>query len=85
MFHKVSYWWFTRTQYIPRFVMILQEMGKVVKEICTRLDGCPIVNNVCVDYLTEKNQWGSLMGVNWVDFVELLLYHPTNKVKKSVL
>ena len=27
----------------------------VEKEICTRLDGCPIVNNVCVDCLTEKN------------------------------
>ena len=27
----------------------------VGKEICTRLDGCPIVNNVCVDCLTEKN------------------------------
>ena len=24
-------------------------------EICNRLDGCPIVNNVCVDCLTEKN------------------------------
>jgi len=27
----------------------------VVKEICTRLDGCPIVNGVCVDCLTVKN------------------------------
>ena len=27
----------------------------IEKEICTRLDGCPIVNNVCVDCLTVKN------------------------------
>jgi len=27
----------------------------VEKEICTRLDGCPIVNNVCVDCLSVKN------------------------------
>ena len=27
----------------------------VEEEICTRLDGCPIVNNVCVDCLTVKN------------------------------
>ena len=25
----------------------------IEEEICTRLDGCPIVNNVCVDCLTE--------------------------------
>ena len=27
----------------------------IEEEICTRLDGCPIVNNVCVDCLTVKN------------------------------
>jgi len=27
----------------------------IMKEICTRIDGCPIVNNVCVDCLTVKN------------------------------
>ena len=27
----------------------------IEKEICTRFDGCPIVNNVCVDCLTDKN------------------------------
>ena len=27
----------------------------IEEEICTRLDGCPIVNGVCVDCLTVKN------------------------------
>jgi len=27
----------------------------IEEEICTRLDGCSIVNNVCVDCLTLKN------------------------------
>ena len=27
----------------------------IEEEICTRLDGCPIVNGVCVGYLTVKN------------------------------
>ena len=27
----------------------------IEEEICTRLDGCPIVNNVCVDCLNVKN------------------------------
>ena len=27
----------------------------IEEEICTRLDGCPIVNNVCVDCITLKN------------------------------
>ena len=27
----------------------------IQEEICTRLDGCPIVNNVCVDCLTANN------------------------------
>ena len=26
----------------------------IEEEICTRLDGCPIVNNVCVDCLTKR-------------------------------
>ena len=30
----------------------------VEEEICTRLDGCPIVNGVCVDCLTVKNLVG---------------------------
>jgi hypothetical protein len=27
----------------------------IEEEICKQLDGCPIVNNVCVDCLTVKN------------------------------
>ena len=27
----------------------------VEREVCTRLDGCPIVNGICVDCLTVKN------------------------------
>ena len=34
----------------------------IEEEICTRLDGCPIVNNVCVDCLTVKNYVGLLTG-----------------------
>ena len=31
MFHLVSYRWFRRTQYIPRFAGVLQEYGKFVE------------------------------------------------------
>ena len=43
-------------------VQVIEPPKRVLieKEICTRLDGCPIVNNVCVDCLTVKNQWGLL-------------------------
>ena len=27
----------------------------VQREVCNRIDGCPIVNNVCVDCITVKN------------------------------
>jgi hypothetical protein len=27
----------------------------VEREVCKRVDGCPIVNNVCVDCITVKN------------------------------
>ena len=27
----------------------------VEREVCNRIDGCPIVNNVCVDCITVKN------------------------------
>ena len=38
-------------------VKVVQPPKKVLieEEICKRLDGCPIVNNVCVDCLTQKN------------------------------
>ena len=38
-------------------VKVVQPPKKVLieEEICKRLDGCPIVNNVCVDCLTVKN------------------------------
>jgi len=34
-------------------VQVIEPLKRVLveKEICTRLDGCPIVNNVCVDCL----------------------------------
>ena len=41
--------------------------GKIVKEICTRIDGCRIIDNVCVDSLTQKNQWGLLTGDDATD------------------
>ena len=38
-------------------VQVIEPPKRVLieEEICTRLDGCPIVNNVCVDCLTVKN------------------------------
>ena len=36
-------------------------IGKVVVGICTKIDGCPIVNNSCVDCLTCEE----LVGVTW--------------------
>jgi len=35
---------------------------KIAKDICTRLDGWRIIDNVCVDCLTVKNYWGILTG-----------------------
>jgi len=36
-----------------RFLELDEEL--IEEEICTRLDGCPIVKGVCVDCLTVKN------------------------------
>ena len=38
-------------------VQVIEPPKRVLieEEICTRLDGCPIVNNVCVDCITLKN------------------------------
>ena len=38
-------------------VQVIEPPKRVLieEEICTRLDGCPIVNNVCVDCLTVKD------------------------------
>jgi len=36
-------------------------------EVCLLIDACPIVNNVCVDYLTVKNQWRLLTGDDGTD------------------
>ena len=38
-------------------VQVIEPPKKVIveEEICTRIDGCPIVNNVCVGCLTVKN------------------------------
>jgi len=54
MFHLGSYWWFRRTQYIPRFGGILQERGDFTWRVsdCEELVGvtnylevCPTVKN----------------------------------------
>jgi len=36
---------------------IIQPTKRVLveREVCNRVDGCPIVNNVCVDCITVKN------------------------------
>ena len=45
-------------------VQVIEQPKRVLieEEICTRPDGCPIVNGVCVDCLTVKNE-GRLLGV----------------------
>ena len=50
-------------------------LTRIVKGICTRLDGCPIVNNVCVDCLTVKNYWELLIGDDGVGFRGFLLFY----------
>ena len=39
----------------PKRVMVERNKG-----ICTRIDGCRIINNVFVNRLTEKNYWGRI-------------------------
>ena len=36
---------------------IIQPTKRVLveREVCNRIDGCPIMNNVCVDCITVKN------------------------------
>ena len=36
---------------------IIQPTKRVLveREVCNRIDGCPIVNNVCVDCITVRN------------------------------
>ena len=45
----------------------------IEEEICTRLDGCPIVKGVCVDCLTVKKLWGLLTGNDVVDYMSNLI------------
>ena len=46
---------FSGNQYITLTRLIYKKNGKVVEEICTRIDGCRIIDNVCVDCLTVNN------------------------------
>ena len=38
-------------------VEVIEPLKKVIveEEICTRIDGCRIIDNVCIDCLTVKN------------------------------
>ena len=47
---------------VSSFTVFYMNCVGVVEGICTRLYGCPIVNNVCVDCLTVKNYVGLLTG-----------------------
>ena len=40
---------------ITLFFLVVKNVGAGVEDICSRLDGCSIVKNVCVDCLTVKN------------------------------
>ena len=44
----------TETHYTT--VQTIQPPKRLVeREVCNRIDGCPIVNNVCLDCITVKN------------------------------
>jgi hypothetical protein len=43
------------THYTPVQVNETPKRVLVEREVCNRIDGCPIVNNVCVDCITVKN------------------------------
>ena len=54
------------------FIFYLSRMKVyVVEEICNRIDCCRIIDNICVYYLTEKNQWGLLTGDDEVGFMDI--------------
>jgi hypothetical protein len=48
-FHVLKHYYTTK-QVIQNPTRVLVE-----REVCNRIDGCPIVNNVCVDCITVKN------------------------------
>ena len=58
-------------------VKVVQPPKKVLieEEICKRLDGCSIVNNVCVDCLTVKNYVGLLTGDDGLDLKTGIHFH----------
>jgi len=41
---------------ITLFFLVVKNVRAGVENICSRLDGCSIVKNVCVDRLTVKNK-----------------------------
>ena len=55
MFHKGSYWWFRRTQYIPRFGGVLQECG----DFTWRVSDCEEL----VGVQSQRNDGGCFRGV----------------------
>jgi len=53
---KVKYYCLFRSvKVITLFFLVVKNVGAGVEDICSRLDGCSIVKNVCVDCLTVKN------------------------------
>ena len=48
---------------------VVEPPKKVImeEEICTRIDGCRIIENVCVDCLTVKNWWELVTGDDVID------------------
>ena len=45
----------TETHYTSVQVNESPKRVLVEREVCNRIDGCPIVNNVCLDCITVKN------------------------------
>ena len=61
---KVKYYYqFEMMRIRIPFIFYLSRMNVyIVENICNIIDGCRIIDNICVYYLTEKNQWGLLTG-----------------------
>ena len=52
---KVKHYLFRSIKVITLFFLVVKNVGAGLENICSRLDGCSIVKNVCLDLMTLKN------------------------------
>ena len=64
MSHNVSYYWFGRTQYIPRFGGVLQELGILLGWCLAVKKGCVLLKGVGAIFL--KLRAGFLIMINYI-------------------